>query len=261
MSRHIIERCPSCGVEHDVRVDGCEACGTALRYWCRAHSREIGWLESAECRRCAEDEARRRPRTSVPVAASPRTAAPSPVPPRPTASPHEAAPPPAPPPRPPSSVTPYWCGTHSPEIGFLASPVCPRCAEEAARILRAAVPAAAPPPPAAAPPPRGRRTMAAPPPPAAPVPAPAPADTRGPVDAREPGRPGVLLRVFDALLSMLWVVIVCILIGVAAGGMQAAISQGDIPLMAVHWGVYGGMLGVLLGFFYAVGHFNFSGRR
>ena len=109
--------------------------------------------------------------------------------------------------------------------------------------------------------------MAAPPPPApapvhaAPAPAPAIVDARGPVDAPEPERPGVPLRLFDAFLSMLWVVIVCILIGVAAGGMQAAISQGDIPLMAVHWGVYGGMLGVLFGFFYAVGHFKLSGRR
>ena len=103
--------------------------------------------------------------------------------------------------------------------------------------------------------------MPAPPPSVAPTPAPASADTRGPADAPEPERPGVLLRAFDALLSMLWVVIVCILVGVAAGGMQASISRGDIPLMAVHWGVYGGMLGVLIGFFWALAKFHASGRR
>jgi hypothetical protein len=65
-------------VEHDERADECEACHTALRYWCRAHSREIGWLDSAECRRCAEDEARRRPRAPRP-APLPRAAAPSPA--------------------------------------------------------------------------------------------------------------------------------------------------------------------------------------
>lgn len=78
MSRHVIERCPSCGLEHDERADECQACHTALRYWCRAHSREVGWLERAECRRCAEDEARRRPRASekaVPL----RAAAPAPA--------------------------------------------------------------------------------------------------------------------------------------------------------------------------------------
>ena len=56
----VIERCPSCGVEHEVRADECEACGSALRWWCRAHSREIGWLETAECHRCTQAVARPR---------------------------------------------------------------------------------------------------------------------------------------------------------------------------------------------------------
>jgi hypothetical protein len=101
--------------------------------------------------------------------------------------------------------------------------------------------------------------MAAPPPPVAP--APVYVDTRASADAPTPKRPGVLVRAFDALLSMLWVVIVFILGGVAAGGMNAAISRGDIPLMAVHWGVYGGMLGVLVGVFWGFAQFNRSGRR
>jgi hypothetical protein len=56
--RHVVERCLTCGVEHEVRVDGCEACGGALRYWCRVHSHEIGWLESSDCRGCAGEKAR-----------------------------------------------------------------------------------------------------------------------------------------------------------------------------------------------------------
>ncbi|HEX5872318.1 MAG TPA: hypothetical protein VFY65_17940, partial [Longimicrobium sp.] len=64
----IVERCPSCGVEHDHRVDECEACGTAVRHWCRTHSREFGWLAGPICDRCDEEEARRtgRPRVAAP---------------------------------------------------------------------------------------------------------------------------------------------------------------------------------------------------
>ncbi|HST62064.1 MAG TPA: hypothetical protein VLK84_25405 [Longimicrobium sp.] len=53
--KRIIERCATCGVGHEVRVDECEACGGALRYWCRSHSGVIGWLESPECRGCVEE--------------------------------------------------------------------------------------------------------------------------------------------------------------------------------------------------------------
>lgn len=54
--KRVIERCPNCGVEHDDPQGGaCEVCGTPLRFWCRVHSREIGWLDSAACPRCAAE--------------------------------------------------------------------------------------------------------------------------------------------------------------------------------------------------------------
>jgi hypothetical protein len=59
---HVVERCPSCGVEHDVSVAGaCEACHEPLRYWCRRHGRDAGWLAGPACPRCAEEAARPRP--------------------------------------------------------------------------------------------------------------------------------------------------------------------------------------------------------
>jgi len=59
--RHVVARCPRCGVEHDEAAGGaCEACGTPLRAWCRRHGREDGWLQGSACPRCAE-EARPRP--------------------------------------------------------------------------------------------------------------------------------------------------------------------------------------------------------
>jgi len=81
--KRVVERCPTCGVEHeDYAAEGCEACGTALRYWCRAHSREAGWLETPECRRCAEEAARPtpapRPRTTPPATRPPKPAGNSP---------------------------------------------------------------------------------------------------------------------------------------------------------------------------------------
>ena len=89
--KRVIERCPNCGVEHDNPKGGaCEVCGTTLRFWCRLHSREIGWLDSETCPRCAAEAA------TAPVPA-PRAPAPpaAPPPPRPPARPT-----PAPPPRP-----------------------------------------------------------------------------------------------------------------------------------------------------------------
>ena len=72
---HVVQRCPSCGVEHDACEDGaCEACGTPLRAWCRRHGRDVGWLEGPACPRCAEDAARPRP------APAPRAAPPVPPP-------------------------------------------------------------------------------------------------------------------------------------------------------------------------------------
>lgn len=92
-SRHLVDRCPSCGVEHDAGgVRECEACGAALRLWCRAHSRETGWLSEPACARCAEEAARHAapapPPPREPAAARPAVAAPPaaaevrPVPPR-----------------------------------------------------------------------------------------------------------------------------------------------------------------------------------
>jgi hypothetical protein len=63
--KHVAERCPRCGVEHDVQVHECEACHTPLRYWCRVHGRETGWLEGPACARCAEEAARPTPRRRV----------------------------------------------------------------------------------------------------------------------------------------------------------------------------------------------------
>ncbi|HEX6371904.1 MAG TPA: hypothetical protein VF006_23475 [Longimicrobium sp.] len=57
-TRHVVDRCPSCGVEHEVRAHACEACDTPLRAWCRVHGGETGWLDGPACTRCAEDAAR-----------------------------------------------------------------------------------------------------------------------------------------------------------------------------------------------------------
>lgn len=89
--KRVVERCPSCGVEHDHVADGCEACGSALRYWCRTHSREIGWLDADVCPRCPPVAGR---------AAQPRAASAPPTPTIPAPSPAKwrrtmAAPPPA----------------------------------------------------------------------------------------------------------------------------------------------------------------------
>lgn len=70
-TRHVVDRCPSCGVEHDLRVQECEACDTPLRSWCRVHGEEIGWLDGPGCDRCAEDAARRERRTTAPSLAMP----------------------------------------------------------------------------------------------------------------------------------------------------------------------------------------------
>lgn len=60
--RRVVERCSACGVEHDHPVPACEACGGSVRPWCRAHSRDIGWLDGHACARCAEDAVRPAPR-------------------------------------------------------------------------------------------------------------------------------------------------------------------------------------------------------
>jgi hypothetical protein len=92
-TRHVVERCPCCGVEHDVSVGSiCEACETPLRAWCRTHSREAGWLDGSSCPHCAREAARRRPGSAprpTPTSAPRRPAAaparpPLPVPAAPT---------------------------------------------------------------------------------------------------------------------------------------------------------------------------------
>ena len=93
--KRVIERCPNCGVEHDDPKGGaCEVCGTPLRFWCRVHSKEIGWLNSEACPRCAAEAAAPTP-PSRPVPPPPRAPEPPPAPRRP-------APTPPPPPRRPA---------------------------------------------------------------------------------------------------------------------------------------------------------------
>jgi hypothetical protein len=76
MSR-VVARCPNCGVENDdARGGPCEVCGTELRFWCRVHGAETGWLASPDCPRCAAEEQARRSRPA-PAPAPARRPAPS----------------------------------------------------------------------------------------------------------------------------------------------------------------------------------------
>jgi hypothetical protein len=103
--KHVVERCPSCGVEHEAPGDGrCEACGEALRPWCRRHGRDIGWLRDPACPRCAEEAARPAPPPRPPARPAPVRAS---VQARPKAP---ARPAPRKPPAPPTS----WPGGRSP---------------------------------------------------------------------------------------------------------------------------------------------------
>jgi hypothetical protein len=118
----VVDRCPSCGVEHDHPVHECEACGSSVRYWCRKHSREIGWLSSDVCPRCPPGAARAPrpvpppPPVAVPTSEPPAGPAPE-LPPRPwlrfehrPATPAETPPAnptaPAPPPDEPAAPVP-----------------------------------------------------------------------------------------------------------------------------------------------------------
>lgn len=75
--KRVIERCPNCGVEHDDPRGGpCEVCGTPLRFWCRVHSRETGWLDSAACPACAAERSRPAPPPRAPQPPPPRRPAP-----------------------------------------------------------------------------------------------------------------------------------------------------------------------------------------
>jgi hypothetical protein len=71
MSR-VVARCPNCGVENDdARGGPCEVCGTELRFWCRVHGAETGWLDSPDCPRCAAEEQARRSRPAPRPAPAP----------------------------------------------------------------------------------------------------------------------------------------------------------------------------------------------
>ena len=67
--KRVVQRCPSCGVEYDEPIAGpCEVCGTAVRYWCRVHGPEIGFMDTAACPRCAAEAARPAPPPRPPAA-------------------------------------------------------------------------------------------------------------------------------------------------------------------------------------------------
>ncbi|HEX6371905.1 MAG TPA: hypothetical protein VF006_23480 [Longimicrobium sp.] len=80
-TRHVVERCPRCGVEHDLSADTtCEACDTPLRAWCRVHGHETGWLDGPACGRCAEDAAAARRAPARPTIPCPAPSMPSTLP-------------------------------------------------------------------------------------------------------------------------------------------------------------------------------------
>lgn len=75
--KRVVERCPNCGVEHDDPRGGpCEVCGTPLRFWCRVHGAQAGWLDAPVCPRCEAEAA------APPPPSRPRPAPASPTPPR-----------------------------------------------------------------------------------------------------------------------------------------------------------------------------------
>ncbi|HEX9938944.1 MAG TPA: hypothetical protein VGB15_17520, partial [Longimicrobium sp.] len=100
-----------------------EVCGTTLRYWCRVHSKTIGWLDSPECPSCAAEAAPRAPRPTPPRAP---TRAPTPPPTRapapPPAAPRAPERPPAPPPSPPSWRTRVTARRPAPPPGWTGEP-------------------------------------------------------------------------------------------------------------------------------------------
>lgn len=108
--KRVIERCPNCGVEHDDPKGGpCEVCGTTLRFWCRVHSKEIGWLDSAACPRCAAEAAAPTPpsRPVPPPPRAPEPRRPTPAPPGRTPATPRVPDPTLPPPRRPEPTDPF----------------------------------------------------------------------------------------------------------------------------------------------------------
>lgn len=79
--KRVVQRCPNCGVEYDEPIAGpCEVCGTDVRYWCRLHGAEIGFMDTAACPRCAAEAARPAPPPRRPAGPPPPL---QPRPPRP----------------------------------------------------------------------------------------------------------------------------------------------------------------------------------
>lgn len=217
--KRVIDRCPNCGVEHDDAVGGtCEVCGTQLRFWCRVHSKEIGWLDSPECPRCAAELGGRR-----------------------TSAPPPAASPPAP--MPPRERIPEPRAERGPE------PVPDPSAETRWR-SRIRVPADTPPPPPEyAPPPREY----APEPPYA---GRDPRDVVR--ESAEELRPYVVsgatfaFRLVRALISVLRFVFVGVVIGGIGGGAIAYNQGGDLIYPLVSGAIIGGAIGLFAGFIAAI---------
>jgi hypothetical protein len=114
--KRVIERCPNCGVEHDDPKGGaCEVCGTPLRFWCRVHSKEIGWLDSEACPRCAAEAARPTPPPRAPATPPPARPTPAPPPTRPAPPPtRPRRPEPTPPPAHVEADEPVWIEVPAP---------------------------------------------------------------------------------------------------------------------------------------------------
>lgn len=79
--KRVVQRCPNCGVEYDEPIAGpCEVCGTEVRYWCRVHGPEIGFMDTPACPRCAAEAARPAPPPPPPAAPPRAPRRPRPVP-------------------------------------------------------------------------------------------------------------------------------------------------------------------------------------
>lgn len=209
--KRVIDRCPNCGVEHDDAVGGtCEVCGTQLRFWCRVHSREIGWLDSPECPRCDAELGTRRP--SAPPPAPP---APAPLPPR------EAVPEPRAEPAPDSTAETRW--------------------RSRIRVPSGTPP---PPPPVSAPPPREY----VPEPPFAGR-DPRDVVREGAEELRPYVVSGATFAfsLVRALISVLRFVFVGVVIGGIAGGAIAYNQGGDLIYPLVTGAIIGGAIGLFAG--------------
>jgi len=233
--KRVIDRCPNCGVEHDdARGGTCEVCGTTLRFWCRVHSREIGWLNAPECPRCAAEAAAPPARPAPPRPAPPR--APAPPAERPTViRPRRPAPPVAEPEPPAWSgepgrpAPPSWTGEPAPPAPS------PSRWRDAARRRVPTPPAPAPAPYAAGRDPRD-------------------AWREGAEELRPYARAGanVAGRLFRALLAIIRQVIAWGVLGALGGGALAYYQGGDVVWTAMAGVMVGGGLGLFIGLIVAI---------